>query len=538
MTSGTVAVTALGAVNPAMASTPGDGGIAAGWLANQYADGVLTYGGSPSLGMTLDGVLALTSRKVAADVAARATTNFETVARSYISGGGTENRSAGAVAKVALVAQVQNRSITNFGGEDLLATLESLKASTGVNAGRYRDKVSAGGSDWSGTFSQSLALLVMSRADAVAADSVAYLVASQCDNGGFPSTASATTGACNSNDDVDNDSTAMALQALNSAGVASRPGVSEAIDKAANYLVNEQGEDGSFDAPPWVGANANTTGLVAQTLRIVGRASEADRATAWLTGLQVSCQDVGLNATAELLGAVAYDPESKVALLTTGANSSALDQLRYTQTQAVFGFVGSDGFSTMSAIGATTDIPAPSCGAQRKAPLQPQIAGIKFASSMKSVRIFTNQEAGLGTVYRIRKGFSGGWSAWTQVSTGAIALNASKTARTVELKATSDGGESVVTSVLIQVRRNSAALRRCQPIGAVTIVPTGVSSASASFSKRKKSCAQWRTTSNGRWKKIQKGKSSLPFRIPTAVGVNWQVRTGSRTTSISVRSPR
>lgn len=535
---GAVVATALATAAPVAAATQASPDAAAGWLAGQYVDGSLSYGGSPNSGMTLDGILALTSRKVASSVAAAATDAFAANAASYISPTGGSTRSAGAVAKVALVAQAQNRDATNFGGEDLLATLESLKSSAAPNVGRYRDAAGVGGSDWSGSFSQSLALLVTSRAGAVAPDAVEFLINLQCDNGGFPYSPNESTGKCSANSDADNDATAMAVQALTANGVAELPGAATAAAKAADFLAAAQAANGSFDAPPWVGQNANTTGLAGQALRLAGRTSAADRATAWLSGLQLNCENAASGTPAAIRGVIAYDNDSLATLTSVGADSAAMDQLRFTQTQAVFGFPGSDGFATMSATGASAAIPSLSCGSERTAPLAPTVASVKYTATMKSAKITTSSAEGVDTRYRVKKGSSGPWSQWKSAAAGQFSVSASKVARSVEIKAANAVADSPTVTVLVQARKTAASRRGCQGVGSVTITQSSTTRATASFSKRKKSCASWRSSTSGRWKAVKKGSTSVSFNVPSAVGVNWQIRTGLRVVAISVRAPR
>ena len=99
--------------------------------------------GNHRLGLTADAILALTSRKVAAGAAATATDALRDNVYDYISPAGGDSRSAGAVAKVALVAQVQGRDATTFHDVDLIANLSSLKSTTAPNVGRFRDNVVA-----------------------------------------------------------------------------------------------------------------------------------------------------------------------------------------------------------------------------------------------------------------------------------------------------------------------------------------------------------------------------------------------------------
>lgn len=152
----------------------------------------------------------------------------------YISPAGGDSRSAGAVAKVALVAQVQGRDATTFHDVDLIANLSSLKSTTAPNVGRFRDNVGRLG--LTDHFSQSLALLALDHWGSVPADAVQWLVGLQCANGGYPFSPDEATGHCASNADADNDATAMAIQALVASGVSGQPGVAAALEKPPTSL--------------------------------------------------------------------------------------------------------------------------------------------------------------------------------------------------------------------------------------------------------------------------------------------------------------
>ena len=118
--SGALAAASIATAAPATASTSaGDADAAAGWLAGQFVDGKLSQYGTPNRSVTLDGILGLTSRKVAAGVAKAVTDGVESDLLGYISPDSGSSRTAGAVAKVALIAIAQNRDPRAFGGEDL-----------------------------------------------------------------------------------------------------------------------------------------------------------------------------------------------------------------------------------------------------------------------------------------------------------------------------------------------------------------------------------------------------------------------------------
>lgn len=222
--------------------------------------------GSPDVGMTIDGNVAYYTAGAAYASQQAATAAFIESRTETYSGGGTCGPTptgtlrAGAVAKLAYAAIVNRRDPRRFGpaGRNLIADLECLQTA----AGRYADQASP---DFSNTFTQSLALLVLKKADptyrnangSTLATGASYLVASQCTNrpyvGAFRSAMGGSPTACNNlppydpartppeNDDyADPDSTGMAVGALYAVG-------NTAAGRAAGLWLATQG---SGSAPP------------------------------------------------------------------------------------------------------------------------------------------------------------------------------------------------------------------------------------------------------------------------------------------------
>lgn len=249
---------------------------AAGWLADQLVDGqFLVFDGTdfPSPGLTIDAVLAFAATGVAGAAAESATDWLVTpeVVTGYV-GDGEDEAFAGSHAKLALGAEVQGLDPTALGGVDLLARLLALQSENG----RFQDRSEFG--DFSNAFSQSFAILALAGAPAgVPADAldlaVDFQLAAQCPDGGFPEQFLET---CTS----DVDATGMVAQALLAAG--------QDPAAALDWLADQQQPEGGFPDPTGT-ANANSTGLAAQALRAGGRDAAADRAVAFLEGLQVGC---------------------------------------------------------------------------------------------------------------------------------------------------------------------------------------------------------------------------------------------------------
>lgn len=338
----TAALLLAGAPAHAATSTTTDPAeAAAGWLATQLVDGdhlEVTFDGTSyaDYGLTADAVLALDAAGVAQDAAARATGYLAADVGAY-AGDGEKESYAGSLAKLLNVAVAQGRDPEEFGGVDLVARLSALECGPArpgcpaADLGRFSDKSAYG--DYSNGIGHSLALIGLERATTTgpSAASVAYLVGQQCEDGSFPETFGQAT--CTASVDT----TGFAVQALALTGGA---GAQQAVDDAVAWLKSVQRTDGSF-----VGnevANSNTTALAAQALDAAGESAAAERAVAFVAGLQAGCDA----ATADE-GQVAYDAEGKG------------DPARAT-TQAAPALAGVT-LAEITADGATADAPRLDC---------------------------------------------------------------------------------------------------------------------------------------------------------------------------------
>jgi hypothetical protein len=267
---------------------------AAGWLARQLVDGErfeTEFDGViyPDQGLTADAVLAFDAANVAQNFADRATGWLAKpdILNGYL-GYTFELSFAGPHAKLALVAIAQGLDPRAFGGVDLIDGLQELQD---PSSGRYSDDFGDSDDDFSNAITQSLAIISLIRAEEDVAAGAAYLVGSQCDDGGFPLNFEQPT--CTSEPDA----TGFAVQALLAAGL------DDDANAALDYLENVQREGGGFGgAGPTAPTNANSTALAAQALRAGDRDDAADAAVEYLTSLQVGC-----DGPAEQHGAIAYD---------------------------------------------------------------------------------------------------------------------------------------------------------------------------------------------------------------------------------------
>lgn len=290
----TVALGCTAAVAPALAATKASAPVtkpqaASGWLARQMVNGshfVIKSGGVtyPDQGETIDAIFAFAASKTANAYGTRAIDWLEqpAVLSNYI-GVGTESY-AGATAKLALAAEVRGDNPANFGKVNLIARLAKLLS----KSGRYSDHSAYG--DYSNAFSQSLAIIALSRHGGAPAKAVSFLIASECKNGGYPLDFGQKT--CVS----DTDATALVAQALLAVGQRA------AAVRGLNWLVSVQKRNGGLDAAGGTRPNANTTGLAGEAFADAGWKYHPELAAKFLTSLQVGC-----SASAAERGALKYD---------------------------------------------------------------------------------------------------------------------------------------------------------------------------------------------------------------------------------------
>lgn len=325
---------APGFISPARAASADPAQVAAGWLSAQLADGnhmetVFSGTAYPDAGLTADVVFALDAAGVAQSAARAATTWLKGQVSSY-TGDGTTESYAGALAKLALVAEAQGQDARAFGGSDLLAR---LSGQLDPGTGRFED-ISAYG-DYSNAITQSLAILALERDATAPAPAVDYLIGQQCPDGGVPLSFEQAT--CSS----DVDATGYAVQALQVAGRTS------AVDAALTWLVGQQRSNGGFGGSgPTAETNSNSTGVAMVALGLGGRTAAQGAARDYLLSLRVDCAGGAANR-----GAIAY----------SGGGFSAGNAPRAT-SQAIPG-LAAVGLGTVSSSGATAGFPTLVCTA-------------------------------------------------------------------------------------------------------------------------------------------------------------------------------
>ncbi len=253
---------------------------AASWTVAQLSDGTHASDSfGPDYGLTADVALGLAATG-AADTTTRAVAAWLAEhAQRYVDGGVPGDVSAGALAKLALVARTVGIDPSSFGGIDLDLTLRSRLQPSG----RYTDSLTDVGPqplDLSNVFTQGLAILALRDGAGAPAPAVDFLVGQRCAAGGFPVFYAQRPQDCL----PDADGTGIAVQAL----LAVRRAAD--AEPAVAWLLGQQAPDGSFrNGGPGAVPNSNSTSLAAQALRVAGRTEAADAALTWLRSRQVGC---------------------------------------------------------------------------------------------------------------------------------------------------------------------------------------------------------------------------------------------------------
>lgn len=349
----TLALTAsLGAVGlalaPAASAAAPDESVH--YLADRLTDGgdhlVVESGGQsyPDAGLTIDAVLGMTAAGSGGDASAAATDWVVANSGSYIGSG--EEAYAAATAKLLTFAGARGLDLRNVGGVDLVAQLQSLEQDNG----QFADQSEYG--DYSNTLGQSFALIGLERAGVnPSTAAVDFLLAQQCDDGGFRLTFDKPD---QTDDDAcvsDPDATSTAVQALDVVG-----GHDAVVQDAADYLVSRQGADGGVAGGTTTeGVNANSAGLAAVAFRLAGRDDALAQALAYLESLTFDC------GTPALAGGIAYNRADFEAAVAQGTAAEPDGTITRTTAQAILGQTD-ESYASVSAAGQAAVTPALDCG--------------------------------------------------------------------------------------------------------------------------------------------------------------------------------
>lgn len=287
-------------------------------------------------GLTIDTAFALTAvdrKDPKIDRIAKALkANFE----SYVTYDG--DQLAGQWGKLLLATRVLREPARNYAGVNVRASVLDLLApgTDGFEAGRARD---TGATDYSNSVGQAYVVLGLARTGGVPKDAVDYLLKQQCADGYFriQMVVDETCEATGSKPDID--ATALAMQALD---VAEENGASvpiRKINKAGRWLVSVQGANGSFGGGGVsdFGPNANSAGLAAASLALVGGNKPEAEARRWLNGMQLTQGRVGAGPGRKDVGAIAYNLKARNAAVRNGVTRDTRDEFRRATPQAIWG---------------------------------------------------------------------------------------------------------------------------------------------------------------------------------------------------------
>jgi len=277
------------------------------------------------IGLTIDGLLAVSAGGRAADAEAKATSDYVVAhASDYATGGVPTDRYAGALGKLLLLANVRGLS-TQMGSLNVESELRQRMQTTGPSAGRFSDHITDTqfGDDFSNGIGDAIDVIALAGTDdGVPAQALTWLRNQQCDNGGFRSSYEDDAPTCTANAQSDLDATSFALLALAASGDESAA-TDEAFADGLDFVLDLQADDGSFAS-----GNGNSTGLAASVLRSVGDAPDANRAAAFVMN------SLQLTSGADK-GAIALDKAGADAAKANGVTAQSRPTFQRATPQAV-----------------------------------------------------------------------------------------------------------------------------------------------------------------------------------------------------------
>lgn len=309
------------------------GARAAGWQSSQLEGGRLVNSSGFDLwGQTVDTAFALAAAERTRPLA-RITRTLERDHAAYIGSGG--ERYSGALGKLLLAAKVLRQNPRDFGGTNLrVATLHRLTpASEGFERGRAVDKSQWG--DFSNSLGQSFVVLGLARTGGVPQDAVNYLRKQQCSDGYFREKMTRGKSCDDSNAKKPSiDATALAVHALISASQHGANVPQRSIDKASRWLADKQRANGSI-GPKAFGPNTNSAGLAGSAFWITGRKAAANKASLWVSRMQLTKALVGDGEGRRDIGAIAYNKASRDAAVKDGITKVTRDEFKIATPQAM-----------------------------------------------------------------------------------------------------------------------------------------------------------------------------------------------------------
>lgn len=321
----------------AHAATPAPVGDGATWLISQLTSGIVHNDqyDSQDYSTSIDIALALA---VVGDHDADVAAIRDAVAgeiEGYITGdafGDTGSTYAGPVAKSAYFAQTTGGDATSFGGVNLITRLETQVDDT---TGAANDTSTFG--NYANTISQTFAAKTLATASSPEAEKATdWLLAHQCEGGGFALDIGQEEGSCPGNDAADPDVTSFFLIVFGEDVANATPRVARAVGKAEAWLLSRQKTDGSFNGgASTASSNTNSTGLAGWALGELGDVDAATNAAIWLRRHQVQTVTGCTDQLATQVGAIAYDDAALAGGRTAGIPIDKQYQWRLGSAQAL-----------------------------------------------------------------------------------------------------------------------------------------------------------------------------------------------------------
>jgi hypothetical protein len=330
-----LALSLVGAGDAAQAAPAAN---AAHWLAKQPTHGVIVSSGFPDYGLSIDTAFSLLAIGGHGADVRKIRDAVEQNLGDYISGdsfGDPGSTYAGATAKSLVLAQTTGADPTSFGGVNLVGRLTAHINKAGPAVGRIADQSTFG--DFANVVGQILAVRGLTTAKSgQTGHARSFLLKQQCRQGYFRlnfSKAGSAHQSCGKKSPADPDTTSYAVIELWKVSKGS-PALRGALTHAVVWLAKQQRKSGAFIGGTTTAfPNANSTGLAAVALGLVGHCSAAKSAARWVSGLQVGAVKSG-SPLAGQRGAIAYRPGGLKHAMVHGITASKLDQWRRATSQA------------------------------------------------------------------------------------------------------------------------------------------------------------------------------------------------------------
>lgn len=322
----------------AQAAAPDPIGDGATWLVSQLTDSIVHNDqyDSQDYSTSVDIALALAAVGGHATTVAAVREAVADNVEDYITGeafGDVGSTYAGPVAKTAYLAQETGADATAFGGVNLITRLEAQVDDT---SGAAKDTSAFG--NYANTISQTFAAKALADSGSVEADKATdWLLAHQCEGGGFSLDIGQEEGSCPGNDDADPDVTSFFLIVFGAdVDATATPRIARAVGKAEGWLLSRQKADGSFNGGASTAySNTNSTGLAGWALGELGDVDAATNAAIWLRRHQVQTVSGCTDQLATQVGATAYDDAALTSGRTAGIPASKQYQWRLGSAQAL-----------------------------------------------------------------------------------------------------------------------------------------------------------------------------------------------------------